>query len=42
VTSTEDGETVTSFRDPDDGLNASAEIRVSGGRLVVIRFSMAL
>lgn len=40
--STDDGEAVTSFRDPDDGLNASAELRTSAGRLVAVRFSVAL
>lgn len=39
--STDAGESVTTFRDPDDGLNASAEVRSSGGRLVAVRFSMA-
>ena len=40
--SIEGEEEVTRFRDPDPGLNASAELRRSEGRLLAIRFSMAL
>lgn len=35
-------ETVTTYRDPDPGLNASAELLRSGPRLVAVRFAMAL
>lgn len=40
--SAEDGASVQSFRDPEEGLNASASMATAEGRLVAVRFSMAL
>ena len=39
---TEGDELVHAFWDPDEGLNASASLIFSGGRLVAVRVSMAL
>lgn len=42
-TLTEEGEErIQTFRDPDDGLNASASLFFHGGALVGLRFSLAL
>lgn len=41
-TTTEGMDTVETFWDPDAGLNASASLSSAGGRLVAVRFSMAL
>jgi creatinine amidohydrolase len=41
-TTAEGNESVTSFWDPDDGLNARASLIYQGGKLVALRFSLAL
>jgi hypothetical protein len=40
--SNDGNQTVETFRDPDPGLNASAALTTQEGRLVAVRFSMAL
>jgi len=37
-----DGASTATYSDPDPGLNASASLVSAGGRLIAVRFSMAL